>query len=466
MLCPHGLPVEGPPTTIPTGSPAPPAAGGPAPPSEGRTPAPPAAGDPAPGPAGSAGDAGAARSGSSPSRTGGAVPRPLPAGPAGPGPAPSPFDHPAGPPYTPPRGSSARAGAPGSLLDPGNRRDPQPLYRALRGAFPLVHDEPFGAWLVSRYADVRAVLGDPRFVAPEPGPVSPHAGAYRAALASVRGDRVSAALRAGAERTAHVLASRLASRREADLVAEFCQWLPAAAAVAALGLPYEDTARVHAWCRTGLDHLGGRHPGLDAWLRPHIARRRAHPGDDLLSVLCAPGPGGEPLPDEAVTRIAGTVLGAAGETTARALASFLANLLDHPRQLDLIRARPELAGAAWAESLRRDPPLQIVPRRALEPIGPIPAGATVACLLGAAGRDPARFADPDRYDIFRADPGDLAHGTGAHHCPGAPLARLTAEAGLNALLTVLPGLRRAPGPRPRPEGLVSRSPRTLPVCPR
>ncbi len=379
-------------------------------------------------------------------------------------------DGPCGP-YTPPRGSSARAGGPASLLDPGTERDPHPLYRTLRGNFPLVHDEPFGAWLISRYADVRAALADPRLVAPSPGPVPAHGerrthDAYRALASTALRNQVSAALRAGVERTAYVLASRLASRQEADLVADFCRWLPAAAAVTALGLPYEDTLRVHAWCRTGLDHLGGHRPGLDAYLRPHLVRRRAHPGDDLLSALCTARLDGRPLPDGTVTELAGTVLGAAGETTARALASFLANLLDHPGRLDLIRARPGLAGAAWAESLRRDPPLQIVARRALEPIGPIPEGATVACLLGAAGRDPARFADPDRYDIFRADPGDLAYGSGPWHCLGAPLARLTAEAGLLALLTVLPGLRRASGPRPRPEGLISRSPRTLPVCPR
>ncbi|MFD6552622.1 cytochrome P450 [Streptomyces sp. NPDC058398] len=367
--------------------------------------------------------------------------------------------------YRPPRGR------PASLLDPGTERDPHPLYRTLRGNFPLVHDEPFGAWLISRYADVRAALADPRLVAPSPGPVPVHAersthDAYRALASAALRNQVTDALRAGVERTAHVLASRLASRQEADLVAEFCRWLPAAAAVTALGLPYEDTVRVHAWCRTGLDHLGGHRAALDAYLRPHLVRRRAHPGDDLLSALCTAGPDGRPLPDGTVTELAGTVLGAAGETTARALASFLANLLDHPGQLDLIRARPGLAGAAWDESLRRDPPIQIVPRRAREAIGPIPEGATVACLLGAAGRDPARFADPDRYDIFRADPGDLAYGSGARHCLGAPLARLTAEAGLRALLTVLPGLRRASGPRPRPEGLVSRSPRTLPVRPR
>ncbi|MFF3887256.1 cytochrome P450 [Streptomyces sp. NPDC001914] len=422
MLCPHGLPGEGAPTATPAGPPAP-----------ARVPV--------------------IASTTVPSRP--APCRPSPDGPRGP--------------YTPPYGPSARVAAPASLLDPGTERDPHPLYRALRGDFPLVHDEPFGAWLISRYADVRAALADPRLAAP--GPVAAHGeggppGAHRAAVSAALGDRMPASLRAGVERTAHVLASRLAGRQEADLVAEFCQWLPVAAAVTALGLPYEDTARVHAWCRTGLDHLGGHRPGIDAYLRPHLDRRRARPGDDLLSALCAARPGGRPLPDETVTELAVTVLGAAGGTTARALASFLANLLDHPGQLDLIRARPGLAGAAWTESLRRDPPLQIVPRRALEPIGPIPEGATVACLLGAAGRDPARFADPDRYDVFRADPGDLAYGAGPHHCLGAPLARLTAEAGLRALLAVLPGLRRAPGPRPRAEGLVSRSPRTLPVCPR
>ncbi|MGW3665334.1 cytochrome P450 [Streptomyces sp. NPDC005141] len=371
-------------------------------------------------------------------------------------------------PYLPPRVPSARATVLPSLLDPGTERDPHPLYRTLRRDFPLVYDEPFGAWLISRYADVRAALADPRLVPPSPGPAPARRedgtpGTHRAHLSPAFRGRALAALESGVERTAYVLARRLASRREADLVAEFCQWLPAAAAVAALGLPYEDTARVHAWCRTGLDHLGGHLPGLDAYLRPHVVRRRAHPGDDLLSALCAVRADGRPLPDEAVTGLAGAVLGAAGETTARALASFLANLLDHPGQLDLIRTRPELTGGAWAESLRRDPPLQIVPRRTLEPIGPIPEGATVACLLGAAGRDPARFADPDRYDVFRTDPGELAYGSGPHFCLGAPLARLTAEHGLRALLSVLPDLRRAPGPRPPAEGLISRSPRTLPV---
>lgn len=373
--------------------------------------------------------------------------------------------------YAPPTLRAPGAAATPSLLDPGTERDPYPLYRTLRGRFPLLYDEPFGAWLISRYADVRAALADPRLASPEPGPALAHldgetGDAHRALVSPAFQDRAPAALAAGVERAAHVLARRLAARREADLVAEFCQWLPTAAVVAALGMPYEVTARVHALCRAGLDHLGGHRPALAALLGPYIARRRAHPGADLLSVLCTARTGERPLTDAAVTGVAGILLGAGGGTTARALASFLANLLDHPAQLDAIRGRPALAGGAWAESLRRDPPLQVVPRRARETIGPIPAGATVACLVGAAGRDPERFADPDRYDVFRADHGDLAYGSGRHFCPGTSLARLTAEHGLRALLDVLPDLRRAPGVRPPAEGLVSRSPRTLPVLPR
>ena len=349
-------------------------------------------------------------------------------------------------------------GGPPSLMTAG--QDPYPLYRTLREHFPLVYDEPLGAWLVSRYADVRAALADPRLVA---GPARPGTHAHAGLLASALEGPAAAVLTAAVSRSAHVLARRLAAREEADLVAEFCDWLPAATAVAALGLPYGETARVYRWCRTGLDHPGGHHPELAAFLRPLLARRRAHPGTDLLSALCTARPGGRPLPDESVTGLLATVLGAAGGTTARALASFLANLLDHPRQLEVIRARPELTAGAWAESLRRDPPLHVVLRRAVEPVGAIPAGATVACLLGAAGRDRARFADPDRYDAFRTAPEPLAYGSAGHVCAGAVLARLTAEHGLRALLTALPGLRPAPGVRPVPEGLVSRSPRTLPV---
>ncbi|MEW2166751.1 hypothetical protein AB0912_27675, partial [Streptomyces sp. NPDC007084] len=265
MLCPHGLPGEGAPAALRAAPPTvtcpptrAPRAG--RPPTDSRLPSPPAVTPSAP------------------------TPGPI----ADTAPAPP---HPAREtPYTPPLTPSP-ALTPPSLLDPGVARDPYPLYRTLRRRHPLLYDAPFGAWLVSRYEDVRAVLADPRFGAPEPGPVPARLeGAFK-----VFQDRVPAALAAGVERAAYVLARRLLARQEADLVAEFCQWLPTAAVVAALGLPIESTARVHALCRAGLDHFGGPRPALTALLGPHIARRRAHPGDDPLSVLCAARADGRPL---------------------------------------------------------------------------------------------------------------------------------------------------------------------------
>ncbi|MGW4392188.1 cytochrome P450 [Streptomyces sp. NPDC004685] len=361
---------------------------------------------------------------------------------------------------------------PPSLRAPGTDRDPYPLYRTLRASYPLVHDEAFGAWLISRYGDVRAALADPRLVAPPPGRTLAHLedrthAVHRALLQPALRGRALAALRAGVERAAYVLAHRLSERQEADLVAEFCQWLPAVAAVAALGLPHEETARVREWCREGLTHLGDGHGDLDAFLRPHVARRRARPGGDLLSVLSTAREDGSHLPEETVVGLAGTLLGAGGEATHLALASFLANLLDHPAQLRLVRERPVLIPAAWVESLRRDPAVHIVLRRSLVPVatgaGTIPAGADVACLVGAAGRDPTRFAVPDRYDILRPAPGQLAFGAGRHRCLGVQLARLTAECALHALLEALPHLRWAPGGRPDSAGLITRGPKTLPV---
>ncbi|WP_367045855.1 cytochrome P450 [Streptomyces sp. Je 1-332] len=345
-------------------------------------------------------------------------------------------------------------------------RDPYPLYRTLREGFPVVRDELLGAWLLSRYADVRAALVATRLGPPGPRPSPVHL------------RLLEPALRSSAGRTAFVLARRIAGRREADLVAEFSAWLPAAAAVAALGLPWEDATRVQEWCRTGHTQSGALHPELAALLRPHIARRRAHPGADLLSVLCGARVDGQALSDATVTGLAGTLLTGGGEATALALASFLANLLDHPAQLNLVRARPGLIPGAWAESLRRDPPAPVVLRRATAPMTlggtTLPAGAVLACLVGSAGRDPFRFADPDRYDIFRADPVDpagpeapahLAFGAGQHLCPVSPLAGLVAECGLRALLDAMPGLRWAPGFRPAPRGLMARAPRLLLVRP-
>ncbi|MFJ2024841.1 cytochrome P450 [Streptomyces sp. NPDC087897] len=322
------------------------------------------------------------------------------------------------------------AGGQPGLLAPGATTDPYRLrlYRLLRTEYPLGYDPVLDAWLLSRYADVALALTDPRFTG------YPHDGVPRG-LAAVplglcRGSLVCTpaawpfhTVEPVVERTAYVLARRISGRDRADLVADFCRWLPtgAAAAVSPAG-------------------LNGRYRG-------DLRRRTGRGADD-----CA----------------ASTAL------REHALASFLANMLDDP---DLRAAATAgepaghsaatLLGRAWAETLRRDPPVQIVLRRTRTAVavsgGTLPAGAPVACLIGAAGRDPARFAAPDRFDPLRADADTLL--TGPANCPAARLGRLEAEHGLRALLTAMPGIRWADGFRPVAGGLLTRGPRTLLVHP-
>lgn len=283
-----------------------------------------------------------------------------------------------------------------SLLAPPGTQDPYRVYQRIRDTHPLAYDRYLGAWLLGRYADVAPAFTDPRFTdghRPGDPPCASHHGTLPRSVHEV------------VERTAHVLARRIAKRRQADLVEEFCRWLP-----------------------TGTAGVRGR------------AVRAV-----TLAGRC-------------VTRLT---------VREKALASFLANVLDHPEQLAALRERPELAARAWAESLRRDPPVLVVLRRTTAEVpvtgGTLPAGAAVACLIGAAGRDPERFRDPDRFDVLRDDAGQLTFGPG--DCPAVQLAALEAEYGLRALFDAMPALCWAEGFRPEATGLLTRAPRTLLVRP-
>ncbi|GGT98431.1 cytochrome P450 [Streptomyces lateritius] len=304
--------------------------------------------------------------------------------------------------------SAARTVAP-SPLDPGATRNPHPLHRVLREEFPLTYDPLLRAWVLSRYADVAAALTDARFThGHRPGDPP---------CAQTHVEVDEGELRRVTARTAYVLARRIADRPQADLVADFCRWLPAGAVAAAIGVPYRDMMR--------------------------LVRGRA------------------------ASALAGQCTGQIS-VREKALASFLANVLaDRERAAALQGAPAGQIARAWTESLRRDPPVQIAVRRTGAEVrvsgGTIPAGESVALLIGAAGRDPERFRDPDRYDPQRDDPGQLTYGSGT--CPAVLLAGLEAEYAVRALLDVMPKLRLPDGFVPERTGLITRAPRTLLVRP-
>jgi cytochrome P450 len=388
---------------------------------------------------------------------------------------------------------------PPSLVWAQFERDPFPVYAQLREHHPLMRDEPLDAWVVSRYDDVRAALGDPRLTSDnyawQSGPMvgrillemggSEHT-AHRAVMSPAFRGRALTELRRVAFETAEELAGRVAVeiglRGSSDLVAAFCHGLPIRVMAAVLGLPEHDAPLLRSWCNAGMSFVADHRQdpatlrrGLEAsqelfaYLEPHILARRSAPGGDLLSILCTSEVDGRLLTDREVKGTCSLLLAAGVDTAEKALALFLTNLVDHPGTQAEVAGDPGLLDAAWAESLRRDPPTHIVVRQAAEdvelPSGTVPAGATVACLLASANRDPERFPDPDVFDIhrprrtereFAASAEHLGFGAGRHFCLGAHMARLLGQT-VSVLLRHVPHMRWADGFRPEPHGLISRS---------
>jgi cytochrome P450 len=186
-----------------------------------------------------------------------------------------------------------------------------------------------------------------------------------------------------------------------------------------------------------------------------VRARRVRPGDDLLSALLEATVDGERLTDDQVVSTAMVLLMAGHEATVNATANGVAALAAHPGEWQRLRSGEVQVGAAIEEILRFDPPLQWFERWVLDDgveLGglPVPKGGRVALVIGAANRDPARFPDPDRFDVGRTDTAHLSFGGGIHFCIGAPLARMELAVTLGHLLGLAPDLEPASPAARRP----------------
>ncbi|HEU5323671.1 MAG TPA: cytochrome P450, partial [Methylomirabilota bacterium] len=168
-----------------------------------------------------------------------------------------------------------------------------------------------------------------------------------------------------------------------------------------------------------------------ALFRGLIAERRRRPGDDLVSRLIGLVAGEPDFGDDEIAFICMMIFIAGHETSYTLIGNGLKALLDHPDEAELLRRRPDLAGAAVTEILRYDGPLQSTTRRATEDFAlgdtRIRAGDQVLLCLGAANRDPARFEEPDAFRILRDDNAHVGFGYGLHACLGGALAAGEAE---------------------------------------
>jgi nocardicin N-oxygenase len=333
------------------------------------------------------------------------------------------------------------------------------------------------AWLVTRYADVKAVLSDQRFSRDlnRPGVARMRTGIgfgnygnpfadppahtrWRRLVARAFTPRQVERMRPRIVRIVDDLIDAMDKQGSPlDLMSAFAYPLPITVISQMLGVPGADQDQFRSWVDTLLagEHNSAERGHATVQLIEYAGRlaatKRAEPTDDLLSGLVAVTDGNDGrLSEEELFITVMTLLVAGYKTTAAEIGKGLLTLLRHPEVFAELRANPALFDSAADELLRTTPPGNGfgISRYATEDIEVggvlIPAGATVLVARHAANRDPDHFPDPDRFDPRRPDANQhLTFGSGPAYCFGAPVARLELQAGFAALLRRFPSLRLA-----------------------
>ncbi len=259
------------------------------------------------------------------------------------------------------------------------------------------------------------------------------------------------------------LVDGFADRDRIDVVADLAVPLPLTVIADQLGVPRADMADFKRWSDASVAPLGGiisREEQIECarlvvelqkYLLARADERRREPRDDLLSDMVHASVDGEtPLSDAEVVSIAQQFLVAGNETSTNLISAALMFLLQSPDQLAMLRARPQVIPNAVEEALRLETPVQGMWRVAARDVElggeKIAKGSFLMLRYAAANRDPAVFADPDRFDAERENAREhLSFGKGVHFCLGASLARKEAAVAVSLMLERFPELALAPG---------------------
>jgi cytochrome P450 len=371
--------------------------------------------------------------------------------------------------------------------------DPYPIYDRIRAAGPFVAT-PSGHLASADHAICKEVLRDRRFGvepegAPRPEPAfdrslltrnPPDHTRLRRLVAPALSARRLADFTVMLEKTVGELLDDAATTGTFDVMPALAEPLPVAVINRLLGIPDEDGAALATYGETlggaaaGFRSLGHARKVMTAagamvrLFEDLIERRRADPGDDLISALIeAEGEGETQLRAVELVPMCRMLLIAGFETTVNLLGNAVNALLDHPDQWSALVANPTLAGAAVQEALRFDPPVQRTGRISFDDTEiagqAIRRGQWVNVLIGGANRDPAVFSEPASFDLARTDVFDhLAFSSGIHRCVGRPIAELEGTVALRMLAERMPRLHRSAPARMRAMPLV-RGPLRLPV---
>ncbi|WP_329569130.1 cytochrome P450 [Kitasatospora sp. NBC_01266] len=356
--------------------------------------------------------------------------------------------------------------------------DLDPLYQKLRVEEPVVRVScPYGedAWLVTTHADMKTILGDPRFsralaaehdesrLTPLPintsilGMDSPDHPRLRRLLSKVFTMRRVELLRPRVEQEAHRLIDALvAAGAPGDLMEGFAVPFAGTVVCDLLGVPFEDREQFRTWLDAfsattvmSEQEIEEDTQRLYDYIGELMVRRRAEPQDDLISAMVKASDEEDKLSEKELVELASVLLIAGHETVSSQLIDSLHVLFTHPSQLERLKREPELLPGAIEELLRYVPLISHVTfaRYATEDVELsgtlVRAGESVLPAIPSANRDESVFEDAERFDLTRAHNPHLGFGYGIHRCLGAPLARLEMRVALESLFARLPELRCA-----------------------
>jgi cytochrome P450 len=363
-------------------------------------------------------------------------------------------------------------------LTPEFYANPYPTYRALRETDP-VKRLPNGSYFLTRYDDlVTAYKNTKVFSSDKKKEFAPKYGAsllyehhttslvfndppshtrVRRLIMGALSPRAIAGMEPDLIRLVDRLLDAIAGKGKVDLIDDFAAAIPIEVIGNLLDVPEDEREPLRDW---SLAILGALEPVVSpeafargnkavedflAYLEGLVARRRARPGNperDVLTRLIQGEDNGERLTEQELLHNCIFLLNAGHETTTNLIGNGLVALSNHPGEKTRLIENPGLIRPAVEEMLRYESSNQLGNRMTVEPVElggvAMPPGTPVTLCIGAANRDPAQFADPERFDIGRTPNRHLAFGTGAHQCAGMALARLEGAIAISRFLARFP----------------------------
>jgi cytochrome P450 len=377
--------------------------------------------------------------------------------------------------------------------DPHFFADPYGFYAGLHADLPAFVWDDYRHWCFSSFRDVNALLRDKRFgrqilhVASreELGlpPPKPHAANFDKSEAfsllsleppdhtRLRGlvnrafvSRKVEQLRPRVLALADAMIDAFIANGEVEIIKAFAAPIPAIIIAELIGLPASMAPQLLDWSNRmvrmymfGVSEATERDAdaaaaAFMAYVAGELDERRRKPREDLLTHMLDAEIDGQKLGQDEIVSTAILLLNAGHEATVHTTGNGIKAILESGLDRAAMFADERQTAATVEECLRFDAPLHMFTRYALEPVTlenglSFKTGDVVGLMLGAANRDPARFAAPDRFDPFRSDGGNVSFGAGIHFCIGAPLARLELQVAMRRLFERLPGMRMAETPR-------------------